>query len=72
MTGRAPLWLGLGLFAAGLVILGIGAVVERMRALHIEASGQPAELMAGRRRRCWVRVGSNRCPPAGRPTATSR
>jgi len=46
--------------------------VERMRALHIEASGQPAELMAGRRRRCWVRVGSNRCPPAGRPTATSR
>ena len=26
MTGRAPLWLGLGLVAAGLVILGIGAV----------------------------------------------
>ncbi len=25
MTGRAPLWLGLGLVAAGLVILGIGA-----------------------------------------------
>ena len=26
MTGRTPLWLGLGLVAAGLVILGIGAV----------------------------------------------
>ena len=43
--------------------------VERMRALHNEASAQPAELMAGRRRR-WVRAGSNPGHPAGRPIAT--
>jgi len=46
--------------------------VERMRALHNEASAQPAELMADGRRQCWVRVGSNPGHPAGRPIATSR
>lgn len=46
--------------------------VERMRPLHNEASAQPTELMAGRRRRCWVRVGSSPGHPAGRPIATNR
>ena len=48
------------------------AAVERMRALHDEAAAQPAELTAGRHRRCWVRVGSNPGHPAGRAIATGR
>jgi hypothetical protein len=46
--------------------------VGRMRALHNEASAQPAGADGRRRRRCWVRVGSNSGHPAGHPIATSR
>lgn len=45
-------------------------VVERMRALHNEASAQPAELMAGGAGGVGSGLGRTRVTPAGRPIAT--
>jgi uncharacterized cupredoxin-like copper-binding protein len=44
MTGRAPLWFGLGLVVAGLIILGLGAVATGPRAGNL---GGPGSMMGG-------------------------
>ena len=71
MSGRAPLWVGLGLISAGLVALAIGSVIGPTGPAYPGAAtplGPGATMGAGQLARRWslARRASSQAPPPRR------